>query len=81
MVVPNNSQIILEAVFDDSDQGTGGQDEGVNDPVDENVTATIASEFRSRYADSEFNITENSITTTYDAVKLDPPTGVNDKNL
>lgn len=81
MSVPNSTQIILEAVFDDSDQGTGGQLEGVNDPVDEDVTATIDSEFRNRYADSQFSITEGGVSTTYEAVQNDPPTGVIDKNL
>lgn len=82
MVVPNNQQIILEAVFDDSDQGTGGQVEGyVPGRIDENVTADISSEFRVRYPDSEFTITEGGTPTTYDAVKLDPPTGAADKLL
>lgn len=72
VVEPNSSQLIFEIVFDDSDSGTGGQVEGFNDPVDEQVTGIITSFIRTYTADSEFTIG----TVNYPAIQLTPPVGI-----
>jgi len=76
-VEPNSTSLIFEIVFDDGDTGTGGQQEGVNDPVDEPVTGTITSFVRTFTADSEFTIN----TVTYPAVIFSPPLGTINSQL
>lgn len=77
IVVPNTSQMIFEIVFDDGDTGTGGQSEGVNDPVDESVGGTVTSNLYTFTPNSNFTIGAS----TFDAIVQTAPTGTVDSSL
>ena len=77
LVIPNSSQMTFEIIFDDSDTGTGGQSESVNDPVDEQVTGTVTSNLYTFTPNSSFNIGAS----TFDAIVQTAPTGAVDSSL
>ena len=69
--------MIFEIVFDDGDTGTGGQSEGVNDPVDESVGGTVTSNLYTFTPNSNFTIGAS----TFDAIVQTAPTGTVDSSL
>lgn len=63
------TSLIFNIQFVDGDTGTGGQSEGINDPVDEQVTGNVTSNVYTYTADSEFVIGG----TTYTAIRWQYP--------
>jgi hypothetical protein len=63
------TSLYFEIRFEDADLGSGFQDEGVNDPVDENVTGTTTSNIYTYTPDSDFVIDSN----TYTAIRWQYP--------
>lgn len=61
--------LIFNIQFVDGDTGTGGQNEGVADPIDEQVTGTVTSNVYTYSPDSDFTIGA----TTYTAVRWQYP--------
>lgn len=61
--------LIFNIQFVDGDLGTGGQSEGVNDPIDEQVTGTTTSNVYTYTPDSDFVVD----TITYTAVRWQYP--------
>mgnify|MGYP001408520226 CR=1 FL=1 len=66
------TQLIFQIEFDDADLGSGGQLEGVNDPIDEQVTGLVTSNLYTYTPSSEFVIGS----TTYSAIQMSAPPGV-----
>ena len=77
LVLPSTSQMTFEIVFDDADTGTGGQLEGVNAPVDEQVGGTVTSNLLTFTPNSSFVIGSSS----FDAIVQLAPTGTVDSSL
>lgn len=61
----NATGLIFNIQFVDGDTGTGGQSEGVNDPVDEQVTGTTTSNVYTYTPDSDFTVNA----TNYEAIR------------
>jgi hypothetical protein len=79
LVIPNDSQMIFEIIFDDSDTGTGYQVESgeQGSPTDEQVGGTVTSNLYTFTPNSTFNIGAS----TFNAIVQTPPTGAVDSSL
>jgi hypothetical protein len=71
------TQLIFQIEFDDADLGSGGQSEGVNDPVDEQVTGNVTSNVYTYTPSSDFVIDA----VTYPAIQLPTPSGTVNSSL